>query len=37
MDDNVDNPLTYVRTIDTHIIYHRGLKEAIVLGLNHIS
>jgi hypothetical protein len=36
MDDNVANPIAHVRTMDTHIIHHRGLREAIALGLNHI-
>ena len=36
MNDNVDNPMAHVRTMDTHIIHHRGLREAIALGLNHI-
>lgn len=36
MDDNMANPMTHVHTMDTHIIHHHGLREAIALELNHI-
>ena len=36
VDDNVDNPMAHVRIMDTHIIHHRGLREAIASGLNYI-
>ena len=36
MDNNVDTPMAHVRTMDTHIVRHHGLREAIALGLNHI-
>ena len=30
------NPIAHVRTMDTNIIHHHGLREALALGLNHI-
>ena len=34
IDEN--DPRAHVRTMDTKIIHHHGLREAITLGLNHI-
>jgi hypothetical protein len=36
MDDNYHDPRTHVCTMNTRIIHHHGLREAITLGLNHI-
>ena len=36
MVDNHQDPRAHVRTMDTRIIHHHGLREAITLGLNHI-
>jgi hypothetical protein len=36
MDENNQDPRAHVRTMDTRIIHHHGLREAITLGLNHI-
>jgi hypothetical protein len=36
MDHNLVNPMAYVRTMDTNIIHHHELRDAIALGLNHI-
>ena len=36
MDSNLVNPIAHVRTMDTDIIHHHGLREALALGLNHI-
>jgi hypothetical protein len=34
-ENNID-PRAHVRTMDTNIIHHRELREAMALGLNHI-
>ena len=31
-----NDPRMHIRTMDTKIIHHHGLREAITLGLNHI-
>ena len=36
IDDTNENPKMHVRTMDTRIIHHHGLRNAITLGLNHI-
>ena len=36
MDYNLVNPTAHVRTMDTNIIHHLGLRKALALGLNHI-
>lgn len=36
IDDNSNDPRAHVCTMDTKIIHHHGLREAITLGLNHI-
>ena len=36
IDDSQKDPRAHVRTMDTKIIHHHGLREAITLGLNHI-
>ena len=36
MDDNYHDPRAHLRTMNTRIIHHHGLREAITLGLNHV-
>ena len=36
INDNKNDPKAHVRIMDTKIIHHRGLREAITLGLNYI-
>ena len=37
MDNTNGNSKMHVRTMDTKIIHNKGLREAVTLGLNHIS
>ena len=36
IDDTNGDPRMHVRTMDTTIIHHYGLREVVTLGLNHI-
>jgi len=36
IENNLDNPMALVRTMDNKIIHNLGLMDAITLGLNHI-
>jgi hypothetical protein len=36
INDEMNSPMAHVRIMDTNIIHHLGLREAIALGLNHI-